>query len=96
MPTLTMNTTKRDQALNKLKRVEGRVRGLIGMVEEGRDCEDILMQISATQEALRIAGKQFIQNYLEENVMRGLTATNSEKRDDAYEELLGVLYKYIK
>lgn len=96
MATIIMNPSKKDTALNKLKRVEGRIKGLIGMVEENRNCEDILMQVSATQEALRIAGKQFIQNYLEENVMRGLTSTNTEKRDEAYEDLLNVLYKYIK
>ena len=96
MATAIMNPTKKEVSLNKLKRIEGRIRGLITMVEEDRSCEDVLMQISASHEALRVAAKQFIQSYLEENIMRGLTATNSERRNEAYDELLSVLYKYIK
>ena len=42
----------KDGILNRLRRVEGQVRGIAGMVEEDRYCLDVLQQISAAQAAL--------------------------------------------
>jgi CsoR family transcriptional regulator, copper-sensing transcriptional repressor len=42
----------KDQLLKRLRRIEGQVRGIEGMVEEERYCIDVLTQISATQAAL--------------------------------------------
>jgi DNA-binding FrmR family transcriptional regulator len=42
----------KDQLLGRLKRVEGQVRGVAGMVEDDRYCLDVLTQISAAQAAL--------------------------------------------
>src|SRR5680860_1133464 len=36
-----------DKVVNRLRRVEGQVRGLQRMIEEGKDCEDVLNQLSA-------------------------------------------------
>ena len=38
--------------INRLKRIEGQVRGLIDMVEQGRPCEDIAQQMSAARKAM--------------------------------------------
>ncbi|WP_374406504.1 metal-sensitive transcriptional regulator [Hydrogenophaga sp.] len=38
--------------VNRLKRIEGQVRGLIEMVEGGRPCEDIAQQMSAARKAM--------------------------------------------
>ena len=45
-------TATKDQLLKRLRRVEGQVRGIEGMVEDDRYCIDILTQISAVQAAL--------------------------------------------
>jgi DNA-binding FrmR family transcriptional regulator len=42
----------KDQLTKRLKRIEGQVRGIEGMVEEERYCIDVLTQISAVQAAL--------------------------------------------
>ena len=42
----------KDSLLNRLNKVEGQVRGIARMVEEGRYCIDVLTQISAAQAAL--------------------------------------------
>src|SRR3954466_14181432 len=42
----------KDQLLKRLRRVEGQVRGIEGMVEDERYCIDVLTQISAVQAAL--------------------------------------------
>lgn len=38
--------------INRLKRIEGQVRGLIDMVESGRPCEDVAQQMSAARKAM--------------------------------------------
>jgi CsoR family transcriptional regulator, copper-sensing transcriptional repressor len=45
-------TATKDQLLARLRRIEGQIRGIEGMVTEDRYCIDILTQISAAQAAL--------------------------------------------
>ena len=45
-----------DKMVNRLRRVEGQVRGLQRMVAEGVPCEDVLTQLSATRAALDRVG----------------------------------------
>lgn len=45
-------TATKDQLKNRLKRIEGQVRGVEKMVDEDRYCIDVLTQISAVQAAL--------------------------------------------
>ena len=45
-------TATKDQLLKRLRRVEGQVRGIEGMVEDDRYCIDVLTQIAAAQAAL--------------------------------------------
>ena len=45
-------TATKNQLLTRLKRIEGQVRGVAGMVEDDRYCIDVLTQIAAVQAAL--------------------------------------------
>ena len=45
-------TATKDQLQKRLRRIEGQVRGVQGMVEEDRWCVDVITQISAIQAAL--------------------------------------------
>ena len=45
-----------DKMVNRLRRIEGQVRGLQRMVADGAPCEDVLTQLSATRAALDRAG----------------------------------------
>ena len=51
-PTTRGYTASKDQLLKRLRRVEGQVRGIEGMVQDDRYCIDVLTQISAVQAAL--------------------------------------------
>ncbi|MDO8286429.1 MAG: metal-sensitive transcriptional regulator [Rhodoferax sp.] len=37
---------------NRLRRIEGQVRGLVDMIEKGRSCEEVATQMSATRKAM--------------------------------------------
>lgn len=45
--------------LTRLRRVEGQIRGIQGMLEDGRDCSDVITQFSASMSALEQAGYKF-------------------------------------
>ena len=52
MPEPRGYSATKEQLLTRLRRVEGQVRGIEGMVEDDRYCIDVLTQISAVQAAL--------------------------------------------
>ena len=41
--------------VNRLRRIEGQVRGLVDMIESGRSCEEVATQMSATRKAMEKA-----------------------------------------
>jgi DNA-binding FrmR family transcriptional regulator len=51
--------------INRLSRIEGHIRSVKKMVEEGRDCSDILIQISAVRSAIDKVGKVVLEDHLE-------------------------------
>ncbi|RJF69553.1 MULTISPECIES: metal-sensitive transcriptional regulator [Deinococcus] len=59
-PPLSETDTK---ILKRLRRIEGQVRGLQRMIEEGRECQDILTQLSGTRSALDAAGELLLEQY---------------------------------
>jgi CsoR family transcriptional regulator, copper-sensing transcriptional repressor len=50
--------------LSRLKKIEGQVRGLHGMVSNDRECESILTQLRAAQSALKSVTALVLKNYL--------------------------------
>jgi|SRR5579863_2245251 DNA-binding FrmR family transcriptional regulator len=60
------------RSLNRLRRIEGQVRGLQRMVEEDRPCGDILTQVSSVQEALRATGRELLRDHLKQSTRTAL------------------------
>lgn len=54
---LTQNYRQEHQKdmTNRLRRIEGQVRGLVDMIEKGRSCEEVATQMSATRKAMEKA-----------------------------------------
>jgi CsoR family transcriptional regulator, copper-sensing transcriptional repressor len=50
--------------VNRLRRIEGQVRGLQRMIEEGRDCAEVVIQLAAVQAALDRAGHHLVSSSL--------------------------------
>lgn len=86
----------RKEAAQRLSRIEGQIKGIRKMVEEGRYCVEVLGQISAVQEALRGVGKLIMRNYLENCVTSSLRSGSTKKAKETYGELMDVVYKFAK
>src|SRR5207244_2185871 len=60
--------------LTRLRRVEGQVRGIQRMLQEGRDCEDVLTQLTAVRAGLDQATLALLDMHVERCVLGGATA----------------------
>lgn len=54
----------RKNVLSRMKRIEGQIRGISRMIEEEKECEDILVQVRAVRSALQSANRLIIQRYI--------------------------------
>ena len=81
---------------NRLRRIEGQVRGLQKMVEEERYCADVLTQVASVQEALRGVGKTLLGNHLRHCATQAIRSDDAEQRDAMYDELVELFYKNAK
>ena len=48
-----------DQLISRLRRVEGQIRGIQGMIQEGRECTDVITQFAAAIKALEQSGYKY-------------------------------------
>ncbi len=81
----------RKSILNRLKRLEGQIRGLQSMVEQDKDCEEILTQVMAAKSALDQVGLHIIRHAMHECLLDDEDQTRDELIDDA----LNVFLKYV-
>jgi CsoR family transcriptional regulator, copper-sensing transcriptional repressor len=49
-----------DAILNRLRRIEGQIQGIIKMYEECRECSDVVTQVAAVRAALGAVGKEML------------------------------------
>ena len=78
--------------MNRLKRIEGQVRGLQRMLDEGAYCPEILTQASAVNSALNSFCRVLLTSHLRTCVTEDILAG----REDTVDELMGVLQKLMK
>ncbi|MEU9670981.1 metal-sensitive transcriptional regulator [Streptomyces bobili] len=76
---LDMSAEELKSALNRLRRAQGQLAGVIRMIEEGRDCEDVVTQLAAVSRALDRAGFSIIATGLEQC----MTSEDPEVRNSA-------------
>lgn len=78
---------------DRLKRVEGQVRGIQNMVAEDRYCVDILVQITAVQAALKKVGFEILEDHTKGCVT---SAVKSGNETESIEELMSVIKQFSK
>ncbi len=64
--------------LNRIKRARGQLDGVIRMVEEGRECSDIVLQLAAATKALERVGFLMIASELSQCLAQGKGAAKSQ------------------
>lgn len=84
---------EKKQLINRLKRVEGQVRGIQKMVEEDRYCIDIMIQINAINAALKKVGANLLEHHTSHCVLEAIESGDGEA---AVSELVDVMKQYVK
>lgn len=84
--------SERKVIVNRLKRLEGQVRGLQSMIESGKSCDDVLTQVMAAKSALNQAAMRIIAY----SMKSCLSAGGTRPREEVVDEALDLFLKYVK
>ena len=92
-PKHTMRSEEeRKKLINRLKRVEGQIRGIIGMLENDAYCNDILIQSAAVNAAVNAFNKELLASHIRNCVARDIRGG----KDETIDELVATLQKLMK
>jgi DNA-binding FrmR family transcriptional regulator len=85
-------TATKDQLLTRLRRIEGQVRGVQGMVQDDRYCIDVLTQISAVQAALDKVALGLLDDHARHCVM----GAGGKERVDRTDEMMAAVGRLMR
>lgn len=83
---------EKKKLINRLKRIEGQIRGIIGMMENDAYCNDILIQSAAVNAAVNAFNKELLATHVRTCVARDIR----EGKDETIDELVATLQKLMK
>jgi CsoR family transcriptional regulator, copper-sensing transcriptional repressor len=81
---------RHDEELAALARIEGQIRGISGMIVEGRYCVDILTQTRAVHAALRRVERNIMSTYLDNCVTHAFKEGSTAEREEKVREILAL------
>ncbi len=80
----------KEAILRRLHRVEGQIRGIIRMVEQGEGCDEVLNQVAAARSAIDRVGVHIITQRMKEC----LTSRKAKSADDAIGEAVNTFLRF--
>ena len=83
---------EKKKLINRLKRIEGQIRGIIGMLENDAYCNDILIQSAAVNAAVNAFNKELLANHIRTCVARDIR----DGKNETIDELVATLQKLMK
>jgi len=89
-----MHQSQPKSVVTRLRRIEGQVRGVAGMVEEGRYCIDILTQVQAIKAALGKVEDELLKNHAAHCVEEAIQDGDVESQRQKFSELVDLFGKY--
>tara|TARA_R110000772_G_scaffold41357_10_gene96044 strand:+ start:2257 stop:2532 length:276 start_codon:yes stop_codon:yes gene_type:complete len=84
------NTVKK---VNRLKRIEGQVRGIAQMLEDDRYCMDILTQMQAVKSALSKVESQILKDHAACCVAEAISSGDENEQKEKFDELVDLFEK---
>ena len=87
---IILEDAERRSLVNRLKRLEGQIRGLQSMLDAGKPCDEVLTQVMAAKSALNQIGLRIIGRS-----MKTCLADETRTREEMIDEALGVFLKYV-
>jgi DNA-binding FrmR family transcriptional regulator len=81
-----------DKLINRLRRIEGQIRGVQSMLTEERNCRDILQQLSAIRSAVQGVSLLLIEEYMSDCFVN-LEEKDPQQREDLLKDLIQIIGK---
>ena len=88
------NQLNKIKILSRLKRIEGQIRGIQGMIIEERSCSDIMVQIAAVKSALNQVNKLTLENHV--NSCFYSSVSSEDIPPDIITEVMELILKFIR
>ncbi len=86
-----MNRDNRPKLLNRLRRIEGQVRGVARMIEEDRYCIDVLTQLQAVRVALSRVETEMLKDHLDHCIESAIVRADLAEQRKKASELIELL-----
>ncbi len=86
-----MRNEIKTSCLKRLKRIEGQIRGLAGMVEDDRYCIDVVTQIAAAKAALRRVEEEILRDHVAHCVEHAISSGDKADQRRKITELMDVI-----
>ena len=83
---------QKKKLLNRLKRLEGQIRGIQTMIEQDAYCNDILIQSAAVNAAMNAFNKELLANHIRSCVARDIR----DGKDEVIDELVSTIQKLMR
>ncbi len=90
------HTTTHAENLARLARIEGQVKGVKRMIDDGEYCIDIITQIQAARSALQSVSKIILEKHLRHCVIVALEENNQAVIDEKLKEIMAVIKRMEK
>lgn len=90
LTSLLNDEAERTRIINRLRRLEGQVRGLQSMIESGQECDAVLTQVMAAKSALNQVGLHIIGH----SMKQCLIDDSAETRDEVIDQAIATFLKY--
>src|SRR5699024_6429331 len=87
---------RREDIHKRLNYIQGTINGIHKMVDEQRQCVDILTQLSSVYEGTRKVSSLMMRNYLEKCVPRGRRSEETEAVERIYGQIMKLFHNYSK
>jgi DNA-binding FrmR family transcriptional regulator len=86
-----LNQDPKPKLLNRLRRIEGQVRGVARMVDEERYCIDVLTQIAAIRAALSRVESELLKTHLGHCIEDAIVSGDADEQRKKASELIALL-----
>jgi len=94
MNDLHFNQLEKIKILSRLKRIEGQIRGIQGMIIEERPCSDIMVQMAAAKSAINQVSKLILENHV--NSWFDSSVSSDDISQEMITEVMELILKFIR
>jgi DNA-binding FrmR family transcriptional regulator len=87
------NDIVKEEVLTRLKTIKGHITGIEKMMEEGKSCEEVLLQIAAVRSSIEKAGLMILEEHAVDCLFEEL---KDEEARDKLEKIVSTIIKFMK